>query len=261
MTIRMLMPFVLAAVAAPAIAASPFDGTWKTDLARSKLSTKPDVILLKDGRYTCKTCEPGFTVPADGKPHPVAGHDYFDTLMVQVLDDKSVKLTGMKAGKLIFTNDATATTPNMLTWASHRKNPVTGVAAFGTSTEVRVGAAPTGAHAISGAWRADAIKEASESASSQTIKVTGRLFTLSTPTGEGYSATFGGPAVLQKNDMGKTMVKLVRLSPSHVVETDMRKGKVVQTYDMRISPDARTMTMLVTDKRNGSVDTIIMHKQ
>jgi hypothetical protein len=36
-----------------AIAAGPFDGTWKTQLDSIQFSNKPDVYTLKDGIYKC----------------------------------------------------------------------------------------------------------------------------------------------------------------------------------------------------------------
>ena len=39
-------------------AQNPIDGTWKADLSKLKFPEKPDVIVLKDGRYQCPTCVP-----------------------------------------------------------------------------------------------------------------------------------------------------------------------------------------------------------
>ena len=50
--------FVLLLIPVLGWAQSPFDGTWKIDLGKSKLPKKPDEYLLKDGMYECKTCKP-----------------------------------------------------------------------------------------------------------------------------------------------------------------------------------------------------------
>ena len=42
-----LLPVLL--MPAMAMAQSDFDGTWKIDLAKSVLPTKPDVLLLQNG--------------------------------------------------------------------------------------------------------------------------------------------------------------------------------------------------------------------
>jgi hypothetical protein len=55
---------------APAHAAGPFDGRWVADLdTQSGLSS--DIYLVRDGRYTCRSCEPPRDYAADGRAHPV----------------------------------------------------------------------------------------------------------------------------------------------------------------------------------------------
>ena len=39
-------------------AQSPFDGTWKTNMAESKLSQKPYVFSVNNGMYDCESCVP-----------------------------------------------------------------------------------------------------------------------------------------------------------------------------------------------------------
>jgi anthranilate/para-aminobenzoate synthase component I len=54
-------------------AQSPFDGTWKTDLSKTKFSPKPLTFYISAGWYHCVSCSPAFDVQADGQDHPVAG--------------------------------------------------------------------------------------------------------------------------------------------------------------------------------------------
>ncbi len=226
-----ILTIAFMAFATPALAASPFDGTWKTDLAASKFSQKPDVYLLQAGSYACKTCTPPVTVPADGAFHAVAGHDYYDAVAVKVVSAGAVTTTLRKGGKTVATNEMTVSADGRtMTAKSHRINIVTGASSDGAATSTRVAAAPAGAHAVSGSWQTASVDAVSDSGLTQTLKVDGDALTLSTPTGEGYTATFGGPPV-------------------------------VQVYDMTVAPDGRTMTMVVSDKRNGSTDTIVMTKQ
>ena len=256
-------PFVLIAAlaAAPASAASPFDGTWKTDITKIRFSDRPDEVLLAQGRYSCRSCVPAFTIPADGKPHPVAGHDYYDAVAVTVKGPRAVDVTGSQRGKKAFTNSWTVSADGgTATMASRRVNLATGAVATTSGTATRVAPAPAGAHAVSGSWRTEKAASASANALTQTLKVTDTTLTLSTPTGEGYTATFDGPAVTQANDPAKTMITVRKLSDRHIVETDSRDGKPVLVYDMTVAPDGRTMTMAVTDRRTGSTDTFVLDK-
>jgi hypothetical protein len=65
---RIALLAIVAIVLLPVVAAaqSPFDGTWKQDLSKSKIHMKPLVYLLQDGIYHCETCPAPFTIKADG---------------------------------------------------------------------------------------------------------------------------------------------------------------------------------------------------
>jgi hypothetical protein len=58
-------------VSVPSIAQSAFDGTWKFNLNDAQFPKKPDVFLLQNGTYQCKTCVPAIDVKADGEDHAV----------------------------------------------------------------------------------------------------------------------------------------------------------------------------------------------
>src|SRR3954470_14202127 len=74
------------AAAADSAGISTIDGTWKADLASIQIDSKPDVILVKDGKYSCSTCTPPLALAADGAFHPVTGRPYADQISVKVDD-------------------------------------------------------------------------------------------------------------------------------------------------------------------------------
>ncbi|WP_174279712.1 hypothetical protein [Sphingomonas bacterium] len=85
--------------------------------------------------------------------------------------------------------------------------------AAGTPIEIhmvatRVARGPAGGHAVSGAWRQQAVRDVSAPARLLTFKEAGDRFTLTTGTGESYTATYGGPAVPMVGDFGGTMVSV-----------------------------------------------------
>ena len=105
-------------VAAPALAESPFDGTWKIDLGASKLPEKPDVFLLKDGVYECRSCAPAFKVKADGAFHPVAGHPYYDAVSIKVVDPRTVVETDRKGAKTVVSSTNSVSADGRTVYAS-----------------------------------------------------------------------------------------------------------------------------------------------
>jgi hypothetical protein len=50
-----LIPLTALLMPAVAMAQSVFDGTWKADMNTAKFPEKPDVYLLQNGMYKCKT--------------------------------------------------------------------------------------------------------------------------------------------------------------------------------------------------------------
>jgi hypothetical protein len=79
---RLLIPTLL--LPAAALAGTGFDGTWKTNMESLKTTGKPFVLLLAGGEYTCSSCNPPYTVKADGAEHRVTGQAYFDIAKVRV---------------------------------------------------------------------------------------------------------------------------------------------------------------------------------
>src|SRR5438876_1167810 len=88
-------------VSVPAIAQSAFDGMWKFNLNDAQFPKKPDVFVLQDGIYHCKTCVPPIDVKADGQDQPVEGHPYFDSVSIKVVDDRTIEETDKHDGKVI----------------------------------------------------------------------------------------------------------------------------------------------------------------
>ncbi len=82
-----------------AMAQSAFDGTWKVDIKTAQFPTKPDVYLLQDGMYHCKTCVPAIGIKADGQDQKVTGHPYFDTMSIKLLDDARLRKPRRKMGR------------------------------------------------------------------------------------------------------------------------------------------------------------------
>src|ERR1700758_1959895 len=150
---RLLFGLLAILVSVPAVAQSAFDGTWKFNLNDAQFPKKPDVFVLQDGMYHCKTCVPPIDVKADGTDQPVKGHPYYDSVSIKVVDDRTIEEVDKKGGKTVATSK-TAVSPDGKTAAfefSDSSNtsaaPVTGK---GTVTQVAKG--PAGSHALSGSW-------------------------------------------------------------------------------------------------------------
>lgn len=238
--------------------AGTIDGTWKTDLSTLQIDTKPDQLLLKDGQFSCPTCEPALTVAADGAMHPVTGRPYADQISVKVDDANNVTRTSQKAGKTTGTSKYSVSADgNTLTVTFNDmtgSKPVTG-----SYTETRAAPAPAGAHAISGSWKPAKYNNVSDEGLTVTFRLDGDTLHMSSPTGQSYDAKIGGPDVPIKGDMGGTTAAVAKNGDAYV-ETDKRGGKVVSVTTMTPGSDGK-LHVVNEDKQNGSTAKFEMAKQ
>lgn len=240
-----------APVEAAAADLSALTGTWKTDKASVKFEQKPDEYLLKDGSYTCNTCIPPLTTPADGQFHPVKDRPYYDSISVKVVDDKTVEMRRKKGDREVSNvTIAVAADGNSGTVKFHDATTPNAPAIDGQSALKRVGPAPAGAHAISGQWAPEKVNEYSDDALNATYKVEGNKVTWS-GVGQTYTAELGGPAVPITGDIGGTTVAVTQ-EGNGLKETFTRDGKVVNETVTTLSADGKSVTWVSLDPRDGS---------
>lgn len=254
-----LMPLLMPVLA---MAQSAFDGTWKVDLNKAQLPKKPDVFLLQDGMYHCKTCVPPIDIKADGQDQKVTGHPYYDTMSIKVVDDRTVEETDKKDGKTVTTSkttvssDGSTLTFEFIDRSATNADPVTGK---GEATRVDKG--PAGSHAISGSWRTTKLESLSDNGLTFTYKVEGDSLTMTNPTGQTYAAKLDGTDAPYKGDPGTTSVSVKRLGKNTMEESDKRDGKVISVARMTVAADGKTMTIAVNDKLHGTTSQFVAEKQ
>jgi hypothetical protein len=264
---RKLLLVGLAAFLIPvsAMAQSDFDGTWKIDLAKSVMSTKPDVLLLQNGTYQCKSCVPIINIKADGQDQSIGGSPYYDAISIKVVDDRTIEETQKKNGKVLATSKTTVSPDGSsatfeFTDNSHtNSDPI-----IGKSSMVRVGKGkrPAGAHAISGSWQVSKMESLSDNALTFILKIEGDTLTMSNPTGQSYVAKLDATDAPYKGDPGISSVSVRRLSDKTIEETDKRDGKPTRTKRMMIDPaDLKTVSTIVTDNLTGNSMLLVATKQ
>jgi len=253
----------LASLPLPALAQSAFTGTWKTDVSTFQAPKAPDIFSLKDNSYTCATCAPAYTVPADGAPHAVTGHPYYDAVAIKVVDDHTIKESDSKAGKPVIESTTTISADNKILNFEFTDSSNTNAAPVsGKGTATRVGkAGPKGAHAVTGSWRVSTFNNMSDNGLTQTFKVAGGTLSMSTPTGQSYEAKLDGTDSPYKGDPGTTSVSVKAKGKTMIVETDKRDGKVIGIATMTVSKDGKTLSVSYADKLRGRTSTYKATKQ
>src|SRR5712692_1866800 len=236
-----------------AMAQSAFDGTWKVDIKTAKFPTKPDVYLLQDGMYHCKTCAPPVDVKADGQDQKVSGHPYYDTKNIKVVDDRTIEETDKKNGKTVATSktwvsaDGNTMMFEFTDSSATNADPVTG-----KGEETRVAKGPAGSHAISGSWRMSKMDTLSDNGITFTYKVQGDSLSMTNLTGQSYTAKLDGTEAPYKGDPGTTSVSVKKLDTNKMEETDKSEGKVISIARMALSADGKSMTIALDDKLHGT---------
>lgn len=245
-----------------AMAQSAFDGTWKVDMSKVEFPKKPDVYLLQDGLYECKTCVPPIKIKADGLDQAITGHPYYDTMAIKVISDHEVEETDKKNGKTVATSKTTVSPDgNTLTFEFSDSSDTNSAPVTGKGEETRVGKAPAGANAISGSWRLSKFETLSENAITWTYKVSGDELTMTNPTGQSYTAKLNGTDAPMKGDPGVSSVSVKMKGKDTIEETDKRDGKVITVSKMTVASDGKTMKLSVDDKLHGTKSEFVAMKQ
>ena len=245
-----------------ALAQSPFDGTWKINVGTAQMPKKPDVYLLQDGIYHCKTCVPPVDVKADGQDHKVAGHPYYDSVNFKVVDDRTIEETDKRNGKIVATSKTTVSTDgNTAKYEFSDSSATSGAPVTGKGESVRVAKGPAGSHAVSGSWRMSKMDSMSDNGLLFTYKVDGNVLSMTTPTGQSYSAKLDGTEAPYKGDPGTTSVSIKSLGKNAIEETDKRDGKVLAVSHTSVSANGKTMTIAISDKVHGTTMQLTADKQ
>jgi hypothetical protein len=175
-----------------ATAQNAFDGTWKVDMSSVEFPKKPDVYLLQNGTFECKSCVPPISIKADGMDQKVTGHPFFDTLSVKAVDDHNVEQTNKRDGKVVGTEkDSVSVDGETLTGNWTDSGEPSGGTQAGSYTAKRVAKGPAGANMISGSWRTEKADNPA-SVLTWTYKVNGDELSMSNPTGQSYTAKLDG---------------------------------------------------------------------
>jgi len=240
---------------------SPFNGTWKADLDRDRNTSdsKADEYELLNGTYSCRTCTPAFSIPADGQDHPVSGSTFYDTLSVRVIDARTVEKLARKDGHTVADVQVSVAEDGQ-TQVADQKITLPGAAPIEIKDTLRrLGAVMPGAHAISGRWVKTA-REGSDNVDLTTFRITGDTVERRDAEGSAYTARLDGTEAPYTGNPVATSVS-VRLINDHTLEqTDRKEGGIVMIERWTVDSDGTTMHTRL-DNMKGRVLVQIAHKQ
>jgi len=235
------------------------DGTLKADLSTVQMNSKPDQLLLKDGKFSCATCTPPIDLAADGAFHAVTGRPYADSISVKVDDDHNVTRTDKKdgrvtsEGKYSVSSDGNTLTINFTDSSTPNVAPVKG-----SFIETRVDPAPAGAHAISGSWKPSKYANISDEALTVTYKLDGDTLHMNSA-GQSFDAKLDGTDAPVKGDIGGTTVSVQKSGDAFTI-TSKRAGKVLSVTTLTPGADGK-LAISNENKEDGSTMKYEANKQ
>jgi hypothetical protein len=241
-----------------AFAAGAFDGTWKLSPQHFQVSKQPVVLLLSGGEFSCKTCLVTSTMKADGTDQPMKGNPNADSESITVVDANTVTTVFKLGGKTVETVKSVVSADGK-TFDRAETNQFGAEPSYFTIRYIRTADAPAGAHLLSGTWRAQKLLSSSGPGDLVTYAITDDGFTMSS-NGQSYSAKFDDKTYPVKGDPTKTMVNLKKVSDTEVIETDSQLGKVVETLDLTVSADGKTIHAVDTTIHGHRVNTYTLTK-
>jgi len=242
---------LIALLPALAMAQTSFNGTWKLDLGTLPVPEKPNVWLLQDGIYQCKSCSPPIEVKADGKDQPAARQQY-DTISAKVLDDRTVREIEKKNGQIVSDEKFTVSADG---------NTATDEFANWKMSMRRLAQGPAGSHALSGSWQTFKIESTSDNELLITYKLDGETLTMSRPTGQSYAAKLDGTVSPYKGEPGINGVSVKRVDANTIEETDELDGKMVSVTRMTVAIDGKSMAIVVNSGEPRTTSRFVALKQ
>jgi hypothetical protein len=248
----------------PSIMKSVFDGTWRPRYEAPGPDALPDRFLIADGIFECQSCQPPYRVAADGREHAIDGNSRFERLSVAVVDELTVRTTGRRGGATTYESTmVVAQAGNAMTETRTAAmkvgevvvpitSPMTGGADSARRpvlfqlSSVRVGAATTGAHLLSGSWRVVEVDLLNHE--EDTIyRVVDDSLTMSDGLGRSYTASLDGSIAPYHGDPRFDRVSVQRIDERTIEESNLKGGAVLQITRWRVDPDGVTMHVRFDD--------------
>jgi hypothetical protein len=175
------------------------------------------------------------------------------------VDAHSISIATKKGGQADYEQTRTVSADGKTLTVKSTGHPVNGGAPTSfESVAKRSGMAPAGVHAASGQWVVQK-ETGSDNGLLTTYKMNGDQFTMTSPTGETYTAKFDGADYPVTGAHSYNGVSLKKINANTIEETDKRDGKVVDVSTMTVN--GKMMTVVDNDKATGRTSTYVAKKQ
>jgi len=232
---------VIAAMSPAVWADSLFDGTWRPEYPqKASPGQKHDITELKNGVYECRSCTPPYTIQADGMDYPVKNNPDYDARNVKIVDAQTITKSVKKGGSVVFESKVTAAADGTSLTELQTIYGMTSHPFVVRMRSKRVGAPPSGSHAVAGEWQ-QLDFDMPNNDEDTTLKVEGDTLSMSDKMGRSFKARLDGTDAPYSGTPEFTSVS-VKLVDSHTIEElDKSDGKVLKITRWVVTPDGKTI--------------------
>lgn len=225
------------AVALPCFAvSSPWDGTWKLNHAKSKLTGSTYTITQQDGRYHVKSGAFTFSYACDGKDYPTVANRTVSCTETANSMDSVDKADGKVIAKTheVLSPDGRTDTEEETDFLPN------GTTRVEKDVYTRIG----NGSGFAGTWKETAVHD--DTAIIQKIMVDNGVMHVELPVyKQVYSAKIdGGPAPLTGPDIPPGVTVTVHKDGDMLKSAIMLNGKTISERTWSLSPDGKTITIV-----------------
>jgi hypothetical protein len=242
------------------VAPTAIEGTWKIDRNTIRLPTKAIDLLVQDGKFQCKSCDPPFAVKADGSDQAIPGQPASNTIAVKILDPRSIQQTRKKYGRVVSVQTMTVSVDWQSATLTNSNHTLTATE-NSTINLARAGIGPATSHEVSGAWKQTGVADMADAMLLFTYQVQGKMVSKSTPSDETYTASLDGTPATSDDGFETRSLSIKAIGNNTLEETSKRNGKVVEVKTLVVAPNGKSMTITDKNQADGTTSSMVAIRQ
>jgi hypothetical protein len=209
-------------------------------------SPHPVDLLIERNSYRRTDCGDAIEVPTNGADQPISGQPLFDSMSVRLVDRHRVEVTQKFKGKLAWKGNYTVSRDQRQMTLDYEDDgasyPVTGILQYS-----RVGEPLSGAHSLSGSWRAEKLVHLSPSALTLRIDVLDKGLGLRWSDGRRVESYLDGKYYPLNGYLPGAAVSVLQDRPDMLALNRAQNNAAVEVSRARLSEDSQTLTYVQVD--------------
>jgi hypothetical protein len=224
----------------------PFAGLWVMRPELTTFSERALDVLIERNSFRQTDCGDPLEVPTDGMDHPIIGRPLFDSMAVRLVDRRKIEITQKVGGKVAWKGTYTVSRDQRQMTLAYEDDRASN-AVSGTIQYSRLGEPLSGAHSVSGRWRAEKLLQLSPSALTLRIQSLDGSLKLQWSDGRSVESKLDPGNYILNGYLPGAGVSVLRSRPDMLALNRTQNSVVVEVSRAYLSEDSQTL-------RYGQVD-------